>query len=120
MPPRGQKKQQELAKRHAVTIDGYELVWHVESQPRYTTENGHEGLRIFARLASDSIRRELRLEFPIAKEDLARPRGGAYLPEPIKIVPATIEAGIRLALEAGWNPTSRGRPFNFQLADGEL
>lgn len=120
MPPRGQKKQQELAKRHAVTIDGYDLYWQVESQPRYTSQYGHEGLRIFARLATDSIRRELRLEFPIAKEDLARPRGGAYMPEPIKIVPAVVEAGILLAIEAGWNPTSRGRPFRYQIPDGAL
>jgi hypothetical protein len=32
-------------------------------------------------------------------------------------MPAVIEAGIRAAMEAGWDPTSRGRVFAFQVEE---
>jgi hypothetical protein len=96
-----------------VTIDGRELRWVLRSEPQVTTEFGHKGMSFSVHLA-EGVRRELILEFPF-------PRNGAKefvrYPEPPKIVPAAIEAAIRQAIEAGWRPSSRGRPFIFRVPE---
>ncbi|MBI3678056.1 MAG: hypothetical protein HY243_15715 [Proteobacteria bacterium] len=110
---RGQKKRQEQSNRHAVTIDGFELYWQRRSEPRYTTDLGHQGLRILVRLAQ-STRRELILEYPFGEK---KPSGMAHVPERPKIDPRAVEADIRRAMDAGWNPASRGKPFNFLVPE---
>jgi hypothetical protein len=94
-----------------ITIDGYELIWTLEREPKWHTD-GPRGLAISVKL-SEGNHKELLLEYPYPKwkpgpvRNLERPR----------IMPAVIEAGIRAAMEAGWDPTSRGRVFAFQVEE---
>jgi hypothetical protein len=94
-----------------VTIDGHELVWTLEREPKWHTD-GPRGLAISVKL-SEGNHKELLLEYPYPKwkpgpvRNLERPR----------IMPVVIEAGIRAAMEAGWDPTSRGRVFAFQVEE---
>ena len=94
-----------------VLVNGHELVWTLEREPKWHTD-GPRGLAILVRL-SEGNHKELLLEYPYPKwkpgpqRNLERPR----------IMPAVIEAGIRAAMEAGWDPTSRGRVFAFQVEE---
>jgi hypothetical protein len=54
----------------------------------------------------------LRLEYPYPKW-----KPGARQNERPRIVPSVIEADIRAAMAAGWNPHSRGRVFAFQVPE---
>ncbi len=94
-----------------VTIDGHELIWTLEREPKWHTD-GPRGLAISVKL-SEGNHKELLLEYPYPKW---KP-GAVRNQERPKIVPATIEAGIRAAMNAGWDPTSRGRVFAFQVAE---
>jgi hypothetical protein len=94
-----------------VTIDGYDLCWTLHSEPRWCTD-GYKGLGISVRLSEGPAARELRLEYPYPKW-----KPGARQNERPRIVPSVIEADIRAAMAAGWNPHSRGRVFAFQVPE---
>lgn len=96
-----------------VTIDGFDLVWELRSDPLYTSELGYRGLCIAVRMA-EGVKRELIMEYPAPKK---RPAGLAHVPEHPKIIPEVVEADIRRAMDAGWNPASRGRTFTFPVPD---
>ena len=57
--------------------------------------------------------RELILEYPFEK----RQKHASRFPDRPEIEPEALIADIRLAMEAGWEPLSRGRPFVFALYD---
>mgnify|MGYP001556036579 CR=1 FL=1 len=95
----------------SVVIDGHELVWTLEREPKWHTD-GPRGMAISVKL-NEGNHRELLLEYPYPKW---KPGPQRHLERP-RIVPAMIEAGIRAAMEAGWEPTSRGRVFAFQVAE---
>ena len=54
--------------------------------------------------------RELILDLTVTVDDQALP------PAEARVLRA-LEAGIRAAIEAGWNPESRGRAFRFEIAE---
>ncbi len=94
-----------------VTVDEFELRWTLRSEPRWTVESGYQGLTFSVQLA-DAAHRELILEFPYPGET---PTGYVSALERPDISPKSIEAAIRRAMVAGWNPVSRGRPFFFAV-----
>jgi len=107
----GYKKWRKRVIKETVTIGGLELCWELRSEPQFTTEHGYRGMCISVRLA-EGVRRELILEYPAPEK---KQTGLAHTPEHPKILPEVVEADIRRAIEAGWRPTSRGRPFVFQV-----
>jgi hypothetical protein len=109
----GYKKWRKRVIKETVTIDGLELVWELRSEPQFTTEHGHKGLCISVRLAT-GVRRELILEYPSTEK---KQTGFAHAPEHPRIIPKVVEADIRRAIEAGWRPASRGRPFIFLVPE---
>ncbi|HKB96820.1 MAG TPA: hypothetical protein VKB94_08210 [Rhizomicrobium sp.] len=86
-------------------VGGYPLRWSLKSEQIWDPKGEHVGLRLSVE-REDESHRELVLEYPfreggrIERPDIDRDRLGQ---------------DIRRAMDAGWNPKSRGRPFHFQL-----
>jgi hypothetical protein len=97
------RKKRELSGR--LEVEGYPLRWSLKSEQIWSPKGDHAGLRLSVE-REDETHRELVLEYPfreggrIERPDIDRDRLGQ---------------DIRRAMEAGWNPKSRGRPFFFQL-----
>ncbi len=88
-----------------LVVDGFPLRWSLKSEQIWDPQGEHVGLRLSVE-RSDENHRELVLEYPF--------REGGRIERP-DINPHTLEGDIRRAMEAGWKPKSRGRPFFFQL-----
>lgn len=89
----------------SLTVDDWPLRWTLRSEQQWSPDGNHLGLRLSVQ-RTDEAHRELILEYPF------RDLGKTGRPE---IDPERIAADIRAAIEAGWNPKSRGRPFVFVL-----
>jgi hypothetical protein len=109
----GQKKRRKRFREGTVAIDGVGLVWRLVSEPQWTTEHGYKGLCISVR-TEDGRHRELILEYPFSKK--AGSKGAPKLPQRPKFSAKRIEADVRHAIAAGWDPGSRGKTFVFRLA----
>ena len=86
-------------------IDGWPLTWRLRSEQQWSPKGEHVGLRLSVE-RSDEAHRELVLEYPF------RDLGKTGRPD---IDVDRIAGDIRQAMEAGWKPKSRGRPFIFVL-----
>ena len=98
----------------SVEIDGQKYDWAVQREPQWCTADGWRGMTVVLRLRD--AQREAILEFPMpsARRSTLQPQ----LRRP-QVNPRIIENGIRAALAAGWEPTSRGKPVIFEVdADG--
>jgi hypothetical protein len=97
------RRKRELGGR--LEVGGYPLRWTLKSEQIWSPKGDHIGLRLSVE-REDQTHRELVLEYPFQEGGrIARPdidRDG-------------LDRDIRRAMEAGWNPKSRGRPFLFQL-----
>ena len=91
----------------ALMIDGFPLRWSLKSEQIWSPDGVHTGLRLSIE-RSDEAHRELVLEYPFRE----MPGGKIERPD-IKV--DALEGDIRRAMDAGWKPKSRGRPFFFQL-----
>jgi hypothetical protein len=107
----GQKKRRERTADGLVEIDGAILCWKLISEPQWTTEHGGKGI-CFSVQAQDESHRELVLEYPYQQTGW-RPQ----FPQRPVFSPKTIEADVRRAIAAGWEPSSRGRPFIYLVPD---
>ncbi|MDO7841753.1 hypothetical protein [Sphingomonas immobilis] len=91
-----------------VDVDGFTYEWHLEHEPHLSDDDGWKGMTIS--LLQRDAKREAHLEFPPPKRLLkGLPRGRLQLDDP------TISRGVRAALAAGWEPTSRGKPVVFMV-----
>ena len=96
----------------AITIDGIPLVWHLHREQHLSTSEGWMGMVIYAKVA-EGARRELHLEYPsIMTPKMAALKADAARPT---ISAAKVKEHIQRAMEAGWDPNSRGKPFVFEL-----
>lgn len=118
-----QRRKREITGK--LTVAGVVLCWEVRSEPQ-RNDDGDVGLRLTVQAEGavttrnplapkNKAHRELILEYPFEK----RQRKVSRFPDRPKIDPVTLTADIRLAMEAGWEPLSRGRPFIFALYDEE-
>jgi hypothetical protein len=115
----------QLRKRSAqgiVSVGGMKFRWAVHREPQWCTADGWKGLAISVRL-EDGSGRELILEYPYPQKGRKlRIDGKTYLVAPNppvrpSISKKMIEAGIGQAIEAGWNPMSRGKAFAIQATE---
>jgi hypothetical protein len=60
--------------------------------------------------------RELILQFPFERKQ----RYPSRFPEKPRVTPEMLTTGVRLAIEAGWSPHGRGRPFELVLEEGDV
>ena len=97
-----------------VTVDGVVLCWEIRSEPQWNTTDGDIGMRLTIE-AEGKASRELILEYPFEK----RQKKASRFPDRPKIDPEALIADIKLAIEAGFEPLSRGRSFVFALYDEE-
>jgi hypothetical protein len=91
----------------ALMIDGFPLRWSLKSEQIWSPDGAHTGLRLSVE-RSDEAHRELVLEYPFRE----MPGGRTERPD-IKV--DALEGDIRRAMDAGWKPKSRGRPFFFAV-----
>ena len=97
-----------------VRVDGAEYCWTVSREPQWCTRDGYKGLSLSVHMANHAGR-ELLLEYPFSKAA----NGMAKLPQRPKVNPKSVETGIRDAITAGWDPSSRGKAFAYQVQDAE-
>jgi hypothetical protein len=106
-----------------LTVDGIPLIWNIKSEPAWGAADGDIGLRLsvmkydetLTRHGERKVWRELILQFPFGKQ-----RHPSRFPEKPRVTPEMLTAGVRLAVEAGWSPDARGRPFELILEEGDL
>jgi hypothetical protein len=91
-----------------LTIDGTSFTW--ERRHGYVIDGKLLHAYSFSVALQPERTRELILDFTLRPDE----RG---MPPAEKRVMATLEDGVRAALEGGWDPESRGRAFRFQLED---
>lgn len=101
---------------HAVEIDGFPLVWRLHREQQWYTSDGWKGVAIHVCAAdAEGRRRELHLEYPAMKtQRLQHTHTDRVV---VSIRPGKIEEHIRQAMEAGWDPASRGKPFVFEIEE---
>jgi hypothetical protein len=103
----GQKKRRKRTAAGSLDIDGTALRWQLISEPQWTSE-GSKGLCFSVTGESEHTLRELVLEYPFEQTGW-RPQ----LPQRPAFSSKMLEADIRKAIAAGWDPASRGKAFVF-------
>jgi len=100
-----------MANLHSSTIivvDGITYAWEIQREPQFSDLDGWKGMTV-SLLQHDTQRAAL-LEFPPPKRLLkGLPRGR------LQISDAMLTRGVRAALQAGWDPESRGKPVVFMV-----
>jgi hypothetical protein len=95
-----------------VTVDGQQMNWSLVREQCWTTDDGWKGIAVSVVLA-EGTHRVLQLDYPAVS---TKNRGYVLTGDArTKVTPAKLEMHIRQAMEAGWDPVSRGRPFIFAL-----
>jgi hypothetical protein len=94
-----------------LTVAGATYAWSVFREPQWCTTDGWKGLALEV-TAVDKIGRQLIIELPLEKKSH---RTTPHRQRP-NVTRSEIERYIREAIEAGWEPDSRGKPFVFELA----
>jgi|SRR5215469_11005659 len=110
----GQKKRRKRSREGLLDLDGLSLCWRLLSEPQWTTEDGYKGLCISVR--QDDSHRELILEYPFPDKRCGFKDMIPQLPQRPQISEKAIEANVRRAMRAGWNPSSRGKAFVLKLS----
>ncbi len=95
-----------------VSIDGLSLVWRLHREQQWFTADGWKGVAIHVKVA-EGAHRELHLEYPAVKTQ----KVGYTRTDSVRqnISPAKVATHIRQAIEAGYDPASRGKPFVFEV-----
>src|ERR1700712_5795665 len=83
-----------------VDVDGFKYEWELQREPQWSDADGWKGMTVSLR--QGDTQREALLEFPPPKRLLKGLQRGR-----LQINDATVSRGIRAALLAGWEPTSR-------------
>lgn len=95
-----------------VDVDGFQYEWELRSEPQWGESDGWKGMTVA--LLRRHTQRGALLEFPPPKRLLKGMQRGR-----LQVSDAVIIRGIQAALQAGWEPASRGKPIVFVVdADG--
>ncbi len=95
-----------------VTVGGFDYDWELRSEPQWSESEGWLGMTIA--LLRHNTKRGAMLEFPPPKRLLKGMQRGR-----LQVSDAVVMRGIQAALDAGWEPESRGKPMVFTVdADG--
>lgn len=95
-------------KKSTVNVGGTEFEWTVYRQPRWTGDGVLLGLAILVKPTENS-RRELVLEFAIERTR----QGEMPQQQRLRVSNRRLIECIQNAMDAGWDPESRGKPFFF-------
>jgi hypothetical protein len=94
-----------------ISVDGVEFGWRVDRNPQWCTADGWRGLLLYVE-ASGSRGRSLHIELPFEIRD----HGSTPHRQRPKVSAQALSRYIREALEAGWDPSSRGKTFLYVVA----
>ena len=95
-----------------VEVVGLPYEWELRSEPQWNESQGWKGMTVA--LLRKHTQRGAMLEFPPPKRLLKGMQRGR-----LQISDAIVTRGIRAAMQAGWEPESRGKPMVFMVdADG--
>lgn len=87
-----------------IEVGGEPYVWRLQRQPQWSTDAAAwRGMAIAVRHKEGQ--REAVVEFPPGRQ----PRFGAPQLQPSQIAPELVAKAIASAIEAGWDPLSRGK-----------
>ena len=95
-------------------IDGFSLIWRLHREQLLSAEDGWRGVAIHVKVA-EGVRRELHLEYPAVKTQKVGYTRTDFVKQ--NISPSKVAAHIRLAMEAGYDPGSRGQAFVYEVAE---
>jgi len=106
-----------------ITVEGVTMRWSVKSEPVRSASDGDIGLRLSVVMHDETKTRhgtlkawrELILQYPFERQKHA-----SRFPEKPKVDPEHLKQDVRLAMEAGWEPHSRGRTFELVLEEEDL
>ena len=88
----------------AIVVDGEAYLWRLHRQPQWSSDAADwRGMAIAVR--HQDGQREVVVEFPPGPP----PRYGAPQVQPSQIAPALVAKAIASAIDAGWEPLSRGK-----------
>ncbi|AYG96133.1 hypothetical protein D8I30_13850 [Brevundimonas naejangsanensis] len=91
-----------------VEVDGDVYEWEVRRQPRPLPGRQWEGMALSLRLKD--FKREAIVQFPMPMRANGRPDL-----EKQRVNLEHVRNAVAAAIEAGWNPASRGKPLNFDV-----
>jgi hypothetical protein len=95
-----------------IEVDGETYEWEIRRQPQPKAGGKWEGIAITLRLVD--FQREAIVQFPMPMRANGRPEL-----EKQRINVDAVRNAVTAVIEAGWNPTSRGKPMVFDVdADG--
>ncbi|MFM5930190.1 MAG: hypothetical protein ACKOPQ_04715 [Novosphingobium sp.] len=95
-----------------VEVGGFQYEWELRSEPQWSEREGWKGMTVS--LQRTDTQRGALLEFPAPKRLMKGMQRGR-----LQIGDAIVMRGIEAALQAGWEPESRGKPMVFEVdADG--
>ena len=97
-----------------IDIDGLRLTWSLQREQGWCGEDKWRGIAIRVQVAGVA-RRELLLEYPVVRTE----KDGWTRVDPQRpaIHAKRVATHIRAALEAGWDPNSRGKAFVYQVSE---
>lgn len=95
-----------------VLVDGETYSWEIRRQPQPNADGSWNGMAITLRL--EGFKREAIVQFPMPLRSNGRPDM-----EKQRINVEAVKTAVSSIIEAGWEPTSRGRAMVFDVdADG--
>ncbi len=95
-----------------VDVGGFQYEWELRSEPQCSEREGWKGMTVA--LLRKHTQRGALLEFPAPKRLVKGMQRGR-----LQIGDAIVIRSIHAALQAGWEPSSRGKPMVFEVdADG--
>jgi hypothetical protein len=97
-------------KASSVTIDGVKFEWWIHRRPAWCSGEGWKGFALAVQSA-ESPARKLLLEF---RPELSTRISSQKRPRPSISEPRLADS-VRAALRAGWGPSSRGKPFVYEV-----
>ena len=96
-----------------VDVGEFQYEWELRSEPQWSERGGWKGMTVA--LLRKGAQRGALLEFPAPKRLMKGMQRGR-----LQIGDAIVIRGIQAALQAGWEPSSRGKPMVFEVdADGK-
>ena len=103
------------ARRHIeqhFSVNGTQLIWRLHREQHLSPDDGWRGVAIHVTVA-EGTRKELHLEYPaVQTQKMALPGTDHVV---LNIRPAKVQEHILQAMEAGWDPEARGKPFIYFL-----
>jgi hypothetical protein len=97
----------------SIEIDGVRLNWRLHREQQYFTD-GWQGVSIHVQNEKNA-HRDLHLEYPLVPMQKQNRERADFVQ--VQISAKKVEAHIRQAITAGWDPESRGKPFVFEVPE---